>query len=249
MNEIYTDFSSIVLIVSVQLLAGFVKAVAGFGNGAISGPILAMRFDVANITASNGMLDIPLNGYYALKFRKAYSVKKYVFLALTVAVGGVLGAFMLKISPPKMLKIIIGLFVIFLGIRMIVKKKRSDDMNIWLKRLVLFVGGVAGGVFGMNVFFIPIYKKMSESYEEFKGSICFTYALDWMIRMPIYFSIGIVTLRILPIAAFSAIGLLAGLFIGNFAAKKMNQKTAEIFAVIIMILGGISVIFKTLVFG
>lgn len=244
-NMFGLQFSTIMLILGIQFISGIIKAVAGFGNGPISGSVLAMRFDVAEVTASNGLLDLLINSYYALKFRKAYRVRKYILLSAVVAAGGIAGAFLLKVSPPSYLKILVGCFVIFLGIRMIVRKETEKEQNPWLRRAILFLGGVTGGIFGMNVFFIPMFKRMSKSYEEFKGGVCFTYALDLFIRMPIYFLTGTVTEKILPILGFSIVGLLVGIFVGNILAKYIQPKTAELITILLMFVAGLSVIFKT----
>lgn len=247
--DFFADFMPYIwFTLGVQFLAGFIKTVAGFGNGFISGSLLAMRFDVANITASNAVLDIPLNGYFALKFRKHYKIKKYIVYSLLIALGGITGAFLLKISPPKFLKIIAGVFVIGMGFKMLFVKDGNKDMNMWFKGLVLLGGGIIGGMFGMNILFIPIYKRMSGSYEEFKGSICFTYTLELILRAPIYFLTGTVSKSVLPLILVSAVGLVIGIVAGNIASKFVKQKLAEKIAVAVMFLGGISLIVKTLFF-
>lgn len=237
----------ILFILGIQFIAGFIKTIAGFGNGAISGPILALRLDTSQITASNGIVDLPLNGYFAFKYRRSYKLKKYMLYAAVIAAGGLMGAFLLKFSPPWILKILVGIFVIGLGVKMLFEKnKQKKGMKEWLKIPFFLLGGFTGGLFGINVFFVPEFRRMADTPEEFKGSVCFTYALDLLIRVPVYIIMGIITWNVVKIALTSAAGLALGMAAGSMVEKRINQRTAEVITMCVMILGGLSVIAKTL---
>ena len=237
----------IFFIIAMQFIAALMKSLVGFGNSEISLPTLSLAMNSSLVTSANALVDIPLNTTIAVREKKSYSIRKYLPLIIVNSCGSLLGAYFLKVSPPAALKIAVGIFIMIIGLNMLLNKKQDNarPYGPFASFSVCFLSGISGGIFGINLFFLPIFKKMADSYSEFKGSICFVFTVNALLRIPIYIAMGVFTADVLWIFLFSMIGICAGLFIGSVLEKYIHGKAVNLLATLLLICAGASLLIKT----
>lgn len=247
--ELEFTWELILFIFLVQFAANVVKGITGFGSGVISGTVFALRMNNSIITPVNVLIDFPVNLFLVLRERKHFSPKKIWLPTLVVVLTVIPGALLLKYSPPWILKVVLGGVVIFLGVQMIVRKKESKDKKISLplQYLAYVASGLTSGLFGMGQMFLPVFERAAKDRHEFRGSICFVYVLDNVVRITTYIVTGLITLTVLKIVAISIVAVALGVLLGVRLDRYIPEKTSRALVITVFILGGLVTMLKALI--
>ena len=210
----------IIAVVFLSQLVGFViKGLAGFGNPLLTNPLMAMRLDNVVITPTNILL------------------------------GVIPGTLLLKLGTPWIIKALLGVFIIGLGVEMLLRDRtRSMTPRSWLRNLLSFASGVMSGLFGINMLFLAYIERVSADREAFRGSICFIFLIENAFRAVTYFANDIFTLFTLTLTAVSIPAAILGVWIGTMIDRRMGERASKRFIIFIFILGGLSILIKSLIF-
>ena len=241
----------VLLIFLAQFLAYTVKGLIGFGNPLISAPLLSMGLNNIIITPGTLLTDIPINGYISWKNRKKLQPRRTLPLLAAVICGIIPGAFLLRVSLPWVLKTILGVVVLLLGVEMATRPRHTKATvkdTAALRLLVAFCSGVTGGLFGINMFLTAYLQRTAKDYDEFKGSICLLFVGDNLTRLVVYLIGGMINREILYFAAISAAAALLSMLVAGWLGKYLDEKKLMKAAIVLFIAGGVSIIFKSLVF-
>ncbi|MEL7655279.1 MAG: sulfite exporter TauE/SafE family protein [Bacillota bacterium] len=226
----------------------FVKGIAGFGDPLILNPSLSMFLENRLISPANLLISAPINAYMAWINRKFFSIKKVIFIAIFLLIGIVPGTLLLKYATSWILKITLGFIVILIGIEMLIRKKdRKDRNNKLIMPFVCFCSGVTSGLYGINLFIIAYIERTSSNRNEFRGNLCFAFAFDNIVRMIAYFASGIMTKDILLLTLLAVPGVIAGLYTGSKIDRKLREETVRFIIISIFIIGGFSIVIKTMI--
>lgn len=241
----------VILIFLAQLLGYTIKGVIGFGNPLIAGPILSMGLDNVVITPGTLLTDIPINGYITWKNRKKLQPSKILPLLIATICGIIPGALLLRVSLPWVLKTILGIVVILLGVEMATRSRQSKAAvkdTLALRLLAAFFSGLTAGLFGINMFLTAYLQRTAKDYNEFKGSICLLFFGDNLARLTTYLIGGMITRESLYFAAVSAAAGFLAMILAGRLGRYLDEKKLMRAAIVLFLAGGISIVFKSLVF-
>lgn len=239
----------VVFIFLIQFLAFGVKALVGFGNSMISGPLLSLRMDSILITPATMVMDCPVNAWIAWKNRRCIRWRLILPLLLANVLGVIPGAWLLRFSVPWMLKTLLGVVVIFLGVEMAASRAhpgRPSRGTGWACYVVSFFSGICAGLFGINNLLTVYLQRTAKNYAEFKGSICFLFLGANVFRLFVYLAGGMLTGEVWLFVAVSipAAGLAMLLF--DRLANHLSEDTLQKTAIVLFILSGVSITVKSL---
>ena len=243
--------ADICLILFAQCLAYTVKCLIGFGNPLISAPLLSMRLDNVVITPGTLLLDTPVNAYITWQNRRNFQWRKVLPLLIATMAGVVPGTLLLRFSLPWVIKTVLGVVVVFLGLEMATRhlrpaRKRPDP--VWVRYVVALLSGICAGLFGINMFLTAYLQRTAKDYQEFKGSICFLFLGENLFRLGVYAVSGLLTRPVLLFGLFSVPAALLAVVLGNLLGRHLSEKMLQPAAIVMFLLGGVSIIFKSLVF-
>ena len=231
----------------IYFISFLIKGIAGFGDPLVLNPSLSMFFENKLISPTNLLISVPINTYMAWSNRKYFSLKRVILVVIFMMIGIIPGTLLLKYTASWLLKVAVGVIVILIGIEMMVRKKdKKDRSNRFIMSLVCFCSGVTSGLYGINLFIVAYIERNSRDRNEFRGNLCFAFAFDNIARMIIYTASGIITKEIWILALLATPGVAAGLIAGAKMDKKLQEDTVRLIIIIIFILGGVSVIAKTI---
>ena len=115
--------SNIWIKVGVGALAGLISGLFGGGGGMVVVPLLifVLSFGVkrAHATAIAVILPITVVAAITYLFKTPYDVLTGLTIAVGVTVGGIVGAFLLKVSPPKWTSIVFSFVVLAAGVKLL----------------------------------------------------------------------------------------------------------------------------------
>jgi len=104
------------------LIAGFINGILGTGGGMLVVPVLekaGVKTKNAHATAISVILPFTIVSVFFYFKSGAIDVKATLYLSAAGMVGGFIGARLLSKVPRKILKIIFGLIMIYMGIKML----------------------------------------------------------------------------------------------------------------------------------
>lgn len=241
----------VVLVFGVQFIAYFIKGLIGFGNPLVSSPLLAMRLDNVVITPGILISDCPINAYITWKNRKNVQWRKILPLLVCNMCGVIPGTLLLRFSLPWVIKTVLGLVVVVLGLEMATRSLRPVRVGrnaLWMRLAVAFLSGICGGLFGINMFLTAYLQRTARDYNEFKGSICFLFLGENIFRIIVYCVSGLMTGEALLLGLLSLPAMLLALLLSGRLACRINEEKLQSGAVVLFILGGVSIIVKSLLF-
>lgn len=239
------------LVFFVQLLAYTVKGLIGFGNPLISAPLLSMRLDNVVITPGTLLMDLPINAYITWRNRRAFDWRRVMPLLLAMMAGIVPGTYLLRFSMPWVLKTILGVVVAGLGLEMATRSLRpvsgkAPSMTVQLA--VSFLSGVTGGLFGISMFIVAYLERTAKNYDELKGSMCFIFFGENIFRIGVYLASGLITRDALLFTLASLPAAALSMALSGVLSSRLEEKKLRGAAIVLFILGGVSIIFKSVVF-
>ena len=232
-----------------QFLAYAVKGLIGFGNPLISAPILSMRLDNVIITPGTLLLDCPVNAYITWKNRRSFQWRKILPLLLANLCGVIPGALLLRFSLPWVIKTLLGIVVVFLGLEMATRNlrpARAGRGRPWLRLVVAFFSGICSGLFGINMFIVAFLQRTARDYSEFKGSMCFLFLGENLFRLCTYAVNGLLTRDIWIFGAISVPAAALAMLLAVRLGPRLDEKKLQKAAIVLFILGGASIIVKSL---
>ena len=244
--------SMALFIFSAQLLAYTVKGLIGFGNPLISAPILSMGLDNVVITPGTLLLDCPVNAWITWKNRRSFQWRRILPLLAANFCGVIPGTLLLRFSMPWIIKMVLGVIVVFLGLEMAtrslrpVKPDRKD--RPWLRLVVSAFSGVCAGLFGINMFIVAYLQRTAKDYSEFKGSMCFLFFGENAVRVVTYLVTGLFTGPVLLFALVSVPAAVLAMALAAFLSPRLEEGTLHKGANVLFLLGGVSIIVKSVVF-
>jgi len=243
----HIEISHILTIFIIYFISFLIKGIAGFGDPLILNPSLSMFLENKLISPTNLLLSVPINIYMAWSNRKYFALERILFIVVFMLIGIIPGTLLLKYAASWLLKISVGFIVILIGIEMLLRKKDvKGKSNRIIVSFVCFCSGVTSGLYGINLFIVAYIERNSRNRSEFRGNLCFAFAFDNIARIIIYSVSGIITKEIWILAILAAPGVVAGLFAGAKLDRKLKEDTVRLIIITIFILGGVSVIVKTM---
>jgi len=238
-----------IFVFAVQFLACIIKGLCGFGNPLFSNPVLAMELDNKVITPMQIPIDWLLNLILAVKNKKYLNWKITIPVSICVMIGVVPGALCLKLSTPWILKTLLGLFVIGLGIEMWTRKVNQKHQENRILMIVLSIAsGFTAGLYGINMIFMAYIERTSKNRQEFRSNVCFIMLLENTFRILVYIVTGIFTRLTLILTAIALPAALLGLMAGSRLSLKFSDDKIKKVTIIIFIIGGISILIKSLIY-
>ena len=246
------DFwGAVLFIFTAQFLGYTIKALIGFGNPLISAPILSMRLDNVVITPGTLLLDCPINGYITWKNRRSFQARRILPLLAANLCGVIPGTLLLRFSLPWIIKTVLGVVVVFLGLEMATRSLRpvrAGADQSWLRLAVSFCSGACSGLFGINMFIVAYLQRTAKDYSEFKGSMCFLFLGENLFRLGVYAANGLLTREVLFFGTASVPAAVLAMALGGWLAPRLDEKKLRKGAVVLFILGGVSIIVKSILY-
>ena len=244
-------WQTILFIFAAQLLAYTVKGLVGFGNPLISAPILSMRLDNVVITPGTLLMDCPINGYITWKNRHSFNWRRILPLLLANLCGVIPGTLLLRFSLPWILKTVLGVVVVILGLEMATRNLRpvrAGKDRPWMRYAVAVFSGICAGLFGINMFIVAYLQRTAKDYSEFKGSMCFLFFGENVFRLCTYALGGLLTGEVLVFGLVSVPAAGLAMFLSGKLGPRMKEDSLQKAAIVLFILGGVSIIVKSLLF-
>src|SRR5512143_1358817 len=231
----------LLLVGLVGLVAGAIASVVGFGIGSLLTPLFALRVGTQLAVAA---VSIPHFLATALRFwrLRAHVDRRVLFgFGLASAAGGLAGALLHAAAGSRVLAVVFGLLLLFVGMSELSGLSRRMRFSGWVAWMAGGVSGLFGGLVGNQG---GIRSAALLGFEVPKAAFVATATAIGLIvdaaRMPVYFATqahGILAIWPLVLAAIA--GALAGTLLGERVLRRIPERIFRgVVAVLLLALGG-----------
>ena len=223
------------------------EGITGFGSTVLALPFLNVTLGLRLTVQLLCVLSWSMALYIILRSWKDILWKEFLFILLWAGMGVPVGMWILDYLPAGILCVILGIFMIFVGIRG-VKSTCAENLTAsgkvkrtWLMKSMLFTGGIIQGAFGSGGPFVVIYA--ARALPE-KRVFRVTLSLLWLTTNSsrlIYWlckgelcnaEMGNALLWAFPV-------MLAGVILGDYLHNKVSERNFKIGVYAVLVISGL----------
>lgn len=227
------------------ILAYFVKGLTGFGNTLVVTSMMAYTMDNAAITPVELLLTYPANVIMSWQYRKYADWRTWLPLSILIVLGGIPGMLLLKNLDTRIIKILFGAFVIYMGVDMLVShsaKKLPKAADF----LVSLVAGIMCGLFGVGAMLGAYLGRTMTDTKSYKGNLSMVFFWENTMRIILYAFTGLLTLETLKNFAVLVPFMGLGLFLGMKSSTLISDQMVKKAVIIMLIISGAALIVTNL---
>ncbi len=226
--------------------AYFVGTVLGFGTTILVVTFGAQLVELDVLLPVVSPLNIGLGGYIALRHYRATRWRLLLRRCLpTVAVGVPLGLLLFNLRELTLLRLGFGVLVIILAglqLRATLARRRAASEPIRGPRgaALLFLGGIVHGVYATGgPLIVYVMGREIDDKSAFRSTVS-TLFLPLTIALIVdYLLLGLVTTEVVELGLMSLAPVLAGLWIGEWAHRRINERSFKLGLWILLLVGGL----------
>lgn len=248
-DEISEDESKMYIWIIATIIAFYIKGLCGFANTLIFNSILSFATNNINISPLELILGYPTNLILMWNKRKELSFKVWFPLAVLVLAGSFPGAIFLKSFDTRVIKIIFGIVVIFIGVEMFCREyvhSKKQNSKVILT-LIGFVSGILCGLFGIGALLAAYISRVTENTASFKANISAVFIIENTFRIILYSILGIINYSVLKQTVLLGPFMLIGLFLGIKSSDFIDDKIIKKIVIVLLIFSGIMLVINNLI--
>ncbi len=232
---------------SVIFSAFFLKGIAGFGNTLIVNGGLAFIRENRFITPIDTLLGLPVNIFMVI--REWRYIRFSIVLPLLISVGSGIfpGIFLLDSVNDRILKSVLALVLLAISIDFF-KTGKKEKKEIKHVRLVIvitgFLSGILTGLYGIGVLVPAVLSRMGLNRRDFRGSICFLFTAESIIRITGYYLSGIINRNIIMNFLVLIPAAASGVILSRFIDRNIDENMIRRIVIIVLILSAVMLLVK-----
>jgi uncharacterized protein len=225
----------------VVLVTHFLEGITGFGCTVLALPFCVMLVGVKTAVPVLTVLSLILSSYIVIIDYKNIVWKSYIKIASFVGLGLPIGMLLFSFLPEDILKKILGVFMILVASRGIYfafnERAKVKEIGNRMLNFILFLGGIIHGAFSAGGPFVVIYATQAlKNKSNFRATLSTLWVtLNSIIIIKIALS-GAFTPVVMKYFGWSVPFLLAGVLLGNWAHKRIEDRffTKVVFLVLLV---------------
>ena len=215
--------------VLVVLTAYFIKGLSGFGPALVMVPFLSLLFDPTTAISVTALMDFLAGGFLLPSVRKTVQWKLVLQIFAALALGAVLGTYLLGMIPLQILKKIIGITILVFTVLILLQRENNLPLNkaaggsFW-RYPVGFLSGLLGGLLGISGPPLIIYMKLRYPKTFFRSQLIGIFFLGTGWRFFLY-QINRIGLNLTPVdLGVFIVVMIAGVFAGHRVQIRMSER-------------------------
>ncbi len=218
----------VLLGVIVVLTAYFIKGLSGFGPALVMVPFLSLIFDPPTAISVTALLDFLAGAFLLPSVRKSVQWKFVVQIFSVLAIGAILGTYLLGTIPVLWLKKIIGLSILVFAMLIVIqtnsntRQTNAGQESTW-RYPIGFLSGFLGGLLGISGPPLIIYMKMRHPKTYFRTQLIGIFFLGTGWRFFLYQLNRIEMQLSLPVLGIFIAVMVGGLIIGSRIHVRVSE--------------------------
>ena len=207
----------------VVLLAGFVRAISGFGFALVTAPLLLFIFDPQSVVVINVILGVLTGALLLLHTRHHIDVKRVLLMCSGSIFGIPIGVYLLSSLDPTVLKLVIAILIIPFSIILLLGHShqfRRDNLGCGISGFVSGLVGSSTSFSGPPVVLFLLNQGLVK--ERFIGTLTAYFLFTGVASVSAFSFIGMVTIDLLIKVAILLPTAVLGFYIGLKVQPKID---------------------------
>ena len=229
-----------VLIPITAFIGGVLQGFAGFGNGILIMIILPYFFSVPASAAISGAMSLGINLSLTLTYKKDINFKACILPFILFTVSGIASVYLSSYIKSSMLNIGLGVFLLLLCAFLMLRNNGKLKLSNIAKNIVLFIGGIAAGMFGIGGPLLAFYfKSTSDNFKQFQANLNLTFLLNGIVMAIFRTYRGILNTKYIVYILIGMVSLIIGEKLASKYIHKVSEKTLDKFTYLLIGVSGL----------
>ena len=231
----------------VAFAAYLVFGLCGFGSTLIAVPLLAHFFPLKFVIPVIVLVDCAASLHQGFRLRAGVNRRDMMPLLPFLAVGMVIGAFVLAWTPGTILLPLLGVFVTAYGVHYALRYESVYRLARWSAAPIGLVAGTTSSVFGMGgPFYVMYLAGRGTPPEQVRATMPVIFVVTTIGRIALFALTGLITREVLIAAALFAPVMALGLWSGNRWHARFTRSDVVRAIGAVLALSGLSLLVRSL---
>ena len=227
----------------ILLAAGFIQGLTGFGMGLAAMPLLCLFLEVQTAVPLVTLSSVVITTILAVQLRTDISFSRIAPFCLAAVPGILLGATILKSADSTIMRMLLGLLLIFYSLYSLIASPRPLSLPRFSAWPIGFMAGLMGASLSTGGPPIIIYTTLTDwSKDQIKATLTGFFMFSSITSATTHAVTGITTLQTLIYFSVSVPFLLVGVFVGSSVYRRLPSDTYRRVILLGLILMGLIMI-------
>ena len=238
----------------VIMLAYLIESIIGFGGTIIALPVEGLLVGLKLAVPALTIVVFVASVIIVLRDFRYVDKREYLKITIIMGIGLLPGMWLFASIPERPLKLILGIFMIVVGIkglketvydrRQIARGRRiagqKKPLAPWLGSALLIAGGIIHGAFASGGPFVVVYATQTiKDKTVFRATLCALWATLNGIMILVYGIAQELSGEVLLLSAISIPFVGIAIVLGNIIHHRVNGETFTIFVYVALVVAGI----------
>jgi len=233
----------VIIAAAIVLLAGFVRAISGFGFALVATPLLLFVFDSKSVVVITIIIGFPVGLLLLFHTRKHIDVKRALLMCSGSIFGVPLGAYLLSSLDSSIIKLIIAILIVPFSIVLLLGHSyrfKRDSLGCSISGFFSGLLGSSTSLSGPPVVLFLLNQGLVK--ERFIGTVTAYFVFMGIASIGAFSYLGMVTIDLLIKVAMLLPTAILGLYIGTRVLPKVNATLFRRIAALIVSLAALTII-------
>jgi len=224
----------------ILALDNIVQAITGFAGGPLAMPPSIALVGINDAKSSITLIFLLSTAVITFSNIKYINPKKLATMIFFMVIGMIPGLYLYNILPTRILMIVYGVIVVFIGIWKLLGSGKPLE-NKYLGFLALIMAGAMQGMFTSGGPFLALYATVAISEKkEFRATVSAVWTILNVYLCLNMYSQGMYNHKSLMLTLVSIVPVALAIVIGNVINKKIKQETfIKLVYILLIVSGGI----------
>jgi len=247
LGSIFPTLSAFVFAGLIFFVAEIVYVAFGFGAGLLCVGTLAVFMPVMqDVVVVMVLVNLPIELFVVYSSKKVLQWRGLFRILVGIGAGVLAGTWLLTVGPPVVLLLVLGLFLVISGVFFaLFPRLEPVSIPVWIEPLVGGLSGILAGLFGTGGPPLIYYFQLKGSEKSvFRGSLMALFLFMSVIKLPMYWSAGLITGPRLVVGAILLPVVVLGALVGNMVHLQIEENTFRRFVGGILAIIGFVLLFR-----
>ena len=232
-----------IIAAAIVLLAGFVRAISGFGFALVATPLLLFVLDTKSVVVISIIINVPVGLLLLFHTRKHIDVKRVLLMCSGSIFGVPMGAYLLSSLDPSIIRLIIAILIVPFSIVLLLGHSyqfKRDSLGCGISGFFSGLLGSSTSLSGPPVVLFLLNQGLVK--ERFIGTVTAYFVFMGITSVGAFSYLGMVTIDLLIKVAMLLPTAILGLYIGTRVLPKVNTTLFRRIAALIVSLAALTII-------
>jgi len=209
----------------VVFLGGVIQGILGFGLGIVGIPLLLLMLPAKLAVPTLICAGTILNAYLVIVYRKHFDIKWVIPLALASFIGIPVGKFVLDVTDPNLIKLVVGVIIVIVSILSLLGKRIKGSPTSPFRFLAPIFSGFLATAIGIGGPPMALYfESFFDDPRAYKGSLTAYFLISGSFIVLYFLFTDGLSAEIIPLFEVGVVAMIVGSSLGVWGSRFIPKK-------------------------